>query len=162
MKKRSWLAILVLVVMAVTGIAAVQAEIVPPHGMGQIGLQAVVLCDTLTIRRSPSADAEAVGTLEYGFLPIVTKEQDGWAEIMVSDSVNANIAGWVNKDFIAVDPAWYITEEKTPVYAWNDTQALKVALLDKDVSLPILKRDGDWLIVSLRGAVGWILAPEAE
>ena len=162
MKKRGWLAILVLVVMAVTGIAAAQAEIIPSYGMGQSGFQAVVLCDTLTIRKNPSADSDAVGTLEYGFRPIVTKEQDGWAEILVSDDVNAGVVGWVNEEYIVVDPAWYITEGKTPVYAWNDTQALKVALLDKDMWLPILKRDGDWLIVSLRGAVGWILAPEAN
>ena len=42
------------------------------------------------------------------------------------------------------------------MYAWNDTAALKVALLDKDTTLPILKDCGDWLVVSLRGASGWI------
>ena len=44
----------------------------------------------------------------------------------------------------------------TPVYAWNDTAALKVGLLDPGTTLPILKDTGDWLIVSLRGATGWI------
>ena len=34
--------------------------------------------------------------------------------------------------------------------------APKVALLDKDTLLPILKDDGEWLVVSLRGATGWI------
>jgi hypothetical protein len=55
-----------------------------------------------------------------------------------------------NKEF------WYVTEKETAVYAWNDTAALKVALLDKDTRLPVLKEEGDWYIVSLRGAVGWI------
>ena len=32
----------------------------------------------------------------------------------------------------------------------------KVALLGKDARLPILKEEGDWYLVSLRGAVGWI------
>ena len=59
-------------------------------------------------------------------------------------------------DFLAIDPAWYRTEEKTPVYAWNDTSAPRVALLDENTTLPILKTEGNWLVVSLRGAAGWI------
>ena len=55
-----------------------------------------------------------------------------------------------------INPAWYVTEKSTAVYAWNDVNAPKVALLDKDTVLPILKDDGDWLVVSLRGASGWI------
>ena len=31
-----------------------------------------------------------------------------------------------------------------------------VALLDADTTRPILKEEGDWLIISLRGAVGWV------
>ena len=52
--------------------------------------------------------------------------------------------------------AWYVTETETPVYAWNDPSAPKVALLDKNAKLPILKEEDEWYIVSLRGATGWI------
>ena len=38
-------------------IGIVRAEIIPPHGMGQIGLQAVVLCEELTLRESASASS---------------------------------------------------------------------------------------------------------
>ena len=55
-----------------------------------------------------------------------------------------------------VNPTWYRTDDTTPVYAWNDTMAPKVALLSKGTVLPILKDEGEWLIVSLRGATGWI------
>ena len=34
--------------------------------------------------------------------------------------------------------------------------APKIALLDEDTRLPILKEEGDWYIVSLRGAAGWL------
>jgi hypothetical protein len=34
--------------------------------------------------------------------------------------------------------------------------APKVGLLDADTTLPILKDEGEWLIVGLRGATGWI------
>ena len=62
-------------------------------------------------------------------------------------------------DYIVIDPAWYRTDASTPVYAWNDTSAPKVALLDRDTLLPVLKDNGDWIVVSLRGATGWIRRP---
>ena len=48
-------------------------------------------------------------------------------------------------------------------YAWSGLSAPKVALLEKNTELfdintylPILKNEGEWLLVSLRGATGWI------
>ena len=145
-------AVLVLMI-AVAGIA--QAEIISPRGEGQIGLQAVVLCESLTVRQSASSSAKAVKTVSYGSLIIVTKQSNGWAYCVLGDSEDSP-AGWVNADYIAIDPAWYHTTAKTTVYAWNSTSAPKVGLLDKNTNLPILKVQGDWIIVSLRGATGWI------
>lgn len=152
MKKIAWFAGLMALILL---LGTAFAEIIPPYGEGQIGLSAVVLCETLTLRQEASTASKAVATLHYGDRPIVTEQKDGWARCVLGDSEDAAV-GWVNADYIAVDPAWYRTEEKTPVYAWNDTAALKVALLDKDTTLPILKEEGEWLIVSLRGAAGWI------
>ena len=147
--------ILTLVVIILGSMIPVQAEIIPPYGEGQIGLSAVVLCEELTMRENPSSSSKAVKTLLYGDLPNVMKQSDGWAYCVDGDSEDS-LAGWVKTDYIAIDPAWYRTDAKTPVYAWNDTAAPKVALLDINVTLPILKEEGEWLIVSLRGAVGWI------
>ena len=36
----------------------------------------------------------------------------------------------------------------------------KVALLGAGEKLPILREEGDWLLVSLRGAVGWVRRDE--
>ena len=83
------------------------------------------------------------------------RQADGWAHCFLGDSEDSD-SGWVNADYIAIDPDWYRTEGKTPVYAWNDTLAPKVALLDANTILPILSDEGAWLIVSLRGAVGWV------
>ena len=155
MKKRTLAAILIAMILALGGFGAAHAQIIPPHGFGQIGLQAVVLCETLTLREEPGASSGVVQTLRYGDLPIVIEQRDGWAYCAVGDSEDSPL-GWVNADYLAIDPAWYRTEEKTTVYAWNDTAAPKVALLDADARLPILKEEGDWLVVSLRGASGWI------
>ena len=140
------------------------AEVIPPLGPGQqIGYPAVVLCETLTLREEPSASSRALQTLNYGDLPIVVdadlptgaREENGFVYCTLGDSEDAP-CGWINADYIAVNPAWYVTEEKTAVYAWNDAEAPRVALLGKDARLPILKEEGDWYLVSLRGAVGWI------
>ena len=164
MKNRGWvkriMTLLVLAMMVCLNIA--QAEIIPPYGEGQIGLPAVVLCDELTLRQEPSTSSRTVQTLHYRDLINVTDQENGWARVVVGDSEDS-ASGWVNADYIVIDPAWYRTEKKTPVYAWNDTAAPKVALLDANTEfmdpetfLPILKEEGDWLIVSLRSATGWI------
>lgn len=162
MKKLSWLTVLAALVMAFGSIGIARAEIIPPFGEGQIGLQAVVLCEKLSMRREPGASSKLVQTLHYGDRINVTNQADGWARAVIGDSEDAPY-GWVNADYIVIDPAWYRTEKNTPVYAWNSTAAPKVALLDANTDymdpgtfLPILKNEGEWILVSLRGAVGWI------
>ena len=141
MKKHVWLTVVIALILTIGSIATVQAAILPPHGEGQIGLQAVVLCEELALREKPRSSAKKIETLEYGALPIVMEQKDGWAYVTLGDSEESPV-GWVNADYIVVDPAWYRTDAKTPVYAWNDTAALKVALLDKGTTLPILKEGG--------------------
>lgn len=156
MKKQIRVTLVTVLILALVCVTAAQAELIPPYGEGQIGLEAVVLCENLTIRREPATDAAAVQTLHYGDRFAVLKQEKGWAQCVLSDDVDAGPAGWVNADYLMIDPAWFRTEKATPVYAWDDTAAPKVALLDKDTLLPVLKAEGDWLVVSLRGATGWI------
>ena len=164
MKKYGWPAILTALILAFGCIGFVHAEIIPPCEPGQqIGYPAVVLCEKLTLREKPSSSSGAVRTLNYGDLPIVVgadlpagaKEENGFVYCTLGDSEESP-CGWINADYIVINPAWYVTEKKTAVYAWNDTAAPKVALLDRDIRLPILKEEGDWYLISLRGAVGWI------
>ena len=42
------------------------AEILPAQGAGQIGWQAVVLCESLTLYQEPDTDSETVKMLQYG------------------------------------------------------------------------------------------------
>ena len=155
MKKHFWLMILTVMIMIIGSMMTVQAEIIPPYGEGQIGLSAVVLCENLTLRQAPGANAGVLDTLHDGARIIVSEQKDGWAHIFTGDSEDS-AEGWVKAEYLAIDPAWYRANSATPVYAWNDTSALKVGLLDKDTVLPILKDDGEWIVVGLRGASGWI------
>ena len=159
MKKKICLTILLAMIIVFGSLGAVKdvkAEIIPPVGDTQFGLEAVVLCESLTVRKEPDAASRAVQTIPYGRRFGVMKLEDGWAKCILSDDVDASPAGWVNAEYLAIDPAWYRTEEATPVYAWNDLSAPKVALLDPGTTLPILKEEDEWFIVSLRGATGWI------
>ena len=164
MKKLGWLAILTALVLTLGCAAAAHAEIIQPHGPGQqIGYPAVVLCETLSLRETPNTYSRVIQTLHYGDTPIVVgadlpagaKEENGFVYCTLDDSEDSP-CGWINADYIIINPSWYVTERNKPVYAWNDTQAPKVALLDRGVRLPILKEEGDWYVISLRGAVGWI------
>jgi len=164
MKKYAWPAILTALILTLGCIGVAHAEIIPPYGPGQqIGYPAVVLCEKLTLREGPSAFSKAVQTLNYGDRPIVVgadlpagaKEENGFVYCTLGDSEDSP-CGWINSDYIVINPSWYVAEKETAVYAWNDTAAPKVALLDKDTRLPILKEEGDWYVISLRGAAGWI------
>ncbi len=157
MKRFAWLTVVLALILALGSIGAVRAEIIRPYGEGQIGLISVVLCEELTLRKKPDTGAKTVMKLEYGDRVIVDRQEDGWAHCFTSDEEDSP-EGWVNADYIAVDPAWYVTEGRTPVYAWDDAHAPKVALLNGDTTLPILAQEGNWLLVSLRGAVGWVRA----
>ncbi|MBQ6594200.1 MAG: SH3 domain-containing protein [Clostridia bacterium] len=156
MKKIALLTVLAVLTLMLGSVMAAQAELIAPYGEGQIGYHAAVLCESLTVRDAPKSSAKAVDTLHWGDFLLVYKQENGFAECFVSDDVDAGPIGWVNADYIFIDPAWFRTESKTPVYAWDDTDAPRVALLDKGTTLPVLKDEGDWLIVSLRGAAGWI------
>ena len=156
---KRFLAFLMLFVLA-AGVC--HADIIPPYGEGQIGLTAVVLCSNLTVRKDRSASSEAVTTLNAGARFMVQNQVDGWADCFLSDDVDGGCSGWVNADYVVVDPAWYRTNGATAVYAWNDTKAPRVGLLDDGEMLPILKDDGDWLVVGRGGAAGWILNADAD
>jgi len=154
MKKAIVVAVVALLILGIFSVAL--AEIIPPEKEDwQIGPPAVVLCESLSLRKKPSFSSKARETLSYGDHIIVIEEKKGWAYVTLGDSEDSP-KGWVNSDYIAINPAWYKTEKKTPVYAWDDKQAPRVALLEKKTYLPILTQEGDWILVSLLGAVGWI------
>ena len=150
------LVVMVLCLVLVSGIAG--AEIIPPYGEGQTGYQAVVLSERISIREAADTRAKVVTRLSYGTTVTVTNPINGWWECYLTE--NGPSAGWALDDYLLVNPSYYVTEKSTPVYAWNDTSAKKVGLLVAGTQLPIIRQMGKWLLVSLRGATGWIYASE--
>ena len=151
--------VLILLVSALV-LSSALAEIVPPMGeseafyqfTGILAKEGVVLCQSLTVRDHPSA--KAIDTLYYGDRFMDAGDGfDGYLHIYYGDGQKE---GWVDRCYVAVDPAWFVTEEMTPAYAWGDADAPRVALIDKGEKMPILHETADFYVVSLRGASAWI------
>ena len=156
MKKHGWLALVLALALAFGSISTAWAQIFPPAGEGQFGLSAVVLCEALPVHQEPSASAATVKTLSFGDIIIVQPGEDGWAACFLSDDVDSSQAGYVQTADLGVDPGWFLTEDPTPVYAWNDTAAPRLALLEPNTLVPVLKTEGSWAVISLPGAAGWV------
>lgn len=147
--------------------ASALADILPATGVDEefkawTGLEctpSVVLCESLSILDNRGDQGgKKVGTLLYGNTPPVIESWDGYAKIYYADGSKT---GWVRNEYLMMDPAWYVCDDSTQVYAYPDVMAPKIALLDKDTKLPILTEYQDdtingWVCVSLRGAAGWI------
>lgn len=140
-------------------ISSAQATILPAEGIqqgflsftGMEGRRAVVLYESLSV--CDAREGKKIATLQFGDHFIVTESWDGWATCYAADG---SVTGWVRADYIMIDPAYYVTDDDTPVYAWGNALAPRVALLEKGEMLPILLDRDEWVVVSLRGAAGWI------
>lgn len=135
-------------------------EITRPIGPGQFGYDAVVISKTVSIRPTQNANAKAVTKLNFGDHLAVMSLGNGWCEVYLSET--DGMTGYVLEDYIVIDPAYITTEESTPVYAWQATNAKRVGLLGRGETYPIIRMEGNWLLISLRGAAGWILRPSGD
>lgn len=126
---------------------------------------AVILCQTISVYdERGDQGGKKVGTLRYtGETVPVIESWDGWAQIYYSDG---NETGWVHNEYLLFDPAWYVCDAGTAVYAYPDTMAPRVGYLTKgDKHAIITEQDSgrdSWVCVSLRGASGWIRKTPAD
>ena len=117
MKKYRWLAVLTGLILTLGWMVTVYAEIIPAMDPGQqIGYPAVVLCEKLTLREEPDSSSKAIQTLHYGDQPIVVgadtptgaQKENGFVYCTLGDSEDS-LCGWINSDYIVINPAWYVT-----------------------------------------------------
>ncbi len=148
-------------------LSSASATILPAAGVDEdfynfTGIEctpAVVLCQSLSILDARGDQGgKKVTSLRYsgGTIPVI-QSWDGYAEIYYSDG---NKTGWVRNEYLLMDPAWYLCDDDVQVYAYPDSMAPRVALIDKDTVLPIITEveaeNQEWVCVSLWGAAGWI------
>jgi len=156
MKKAGICLFLVLVLISTVALG----EITRPMGPGQFGFDAVVISKTVSVRPTQNANAKAVTKLSYGQHLAVMSLGNGWCECYLSET--DGLSGYAMEDYLLIDPAYITTEESTPVYAWQSQTAKRVGLLGRNETYPIIRMEGNWLLISLRGAAGWILRPSGD
>ncbi len=163
MKRRTMAAFALSLSLLVAGQAG--ATVIPAQGINagwqeftvQEAQRAVVLCESLSV--CDERGGKVIDTLRFGDGFLTSDGWDGWADCTYADGSKT---GWVRSDYILVDPAYYLTDAQTAVYAYDDPMAPRVALVDGGIRLPIIAEKGEWYVVSLRGASGWIRKTPAD
>lgn len=147
-----------LLMVLLTGVAS--GEIIRPIGMQQTGYDAVVLSKTVTVRTDQNTNAKAVTKLNYGDHVTVLSLGNGWCECYLAE--NEGVSGYAMEDYLLVNPAYITIDEAAAVYAWQSTSAKRVGFLARGETYPIIRMDGNWLLISLRGAAGWLVRPSGD
>lgn len=115
--------------------------------------EAVVLCRSLSAHLDHDATSRKMKTLSAGYTFLTSESVGEWQNCFYEEGKDPI---WVRDYYLANDPAWYITDGQTAVYAYDDLEAPRVALLGRNEELPILLETEEWCVVGLRGASGWI------
>ncbi|MDR0928322.1 MAG: SH3 domain-containing protein [Oscillospiraceae bacterium] len=114
-----------------------------------------VLCETLTLRETPSTLSARVGFMEYSATFDILEESNGWYRVQYH-GVERLAEGWVQSAYVLKDPAYYAASVETPVLAYPAADAKRVGLIDPGTELAIIAETDDYYIVSLRSASGFI------
>ena len=155
---KKWISLL-LAALLFTGSAG--AVILEPKGVnlefklfaGVEAREAVVLCRSLSGHEEADAASRKIKTLSAGNTFLTWEREPGWQNCYYAEGEDPV---WVRDYYVIEDPAYYVTDGQTAVYAYESLNAPRVALLGRNEELPILLETEDWCVVSLRGAAGWI------
>lgn len=113
---------------------------------------ALVLCESLTLREQPQVTAPALISLTYGTEVICTSNRHpGWLEVTAEEQT-----GWVREEFLLLDPQYITFGAETPVLAWPSPDAPWIGLLDAGSTVPVLGECDGYTVISLRGASGFV------
>lgn len=123
------------------------------------GRTAQVLCESLSLRLSPGFGAKVVASLGWNTTLLPEGEAvDGWQLVTaVAQDGSLGATGYVRSEYLLYDCRWYTAVSATPVYAYPSPDAPRVALLDKNSAYPIIAEYNGYLVISLRGASGFVL-----
>lgn len=117
----------------------------------------VVISQNVSLRESPSTGATRITSIPNGSVLDLLDEQSGWYYVAYYDGVNVNpLEGWVVVDFIVRDPSFVTTTKSTYVYAMPSLDSKKVGQLISGTQLVVIGEYGDFWVVNLRSASGFI------
>lgn len=121
---------------------------------------AFVLCETLNIYSQNDIHSEIIGTLEYAKSVEVLEESNNLYCIIFYDLSNNDISekkGWISKEYVVLDPPYYIANHPSPVLALPQTNAKKLCYLSTYDSLRVIGEIDEYYIVSINCATGFVI-----
>ena len=106
----------------------------------------------LNFRAQPSFNAQVLDIFYNGVPLRASALNNGWFTVELNGQT-----GYVRSEYLLYDCRWYTAVSATPVYAYPSPDAPRVALLDKNSAYPIIAEYNGYLVISLRGASGFVL-----
>lgn len=117
-----------------------------------------VLCETLSLRENPDATSRIIQTMTYGTYCTVIEEIGSWYNVTYRDE-SLRYSGWVRKEYVLVNPDYFVPDGETPVYAMPSGSSKRVGLINNEARYPIIGEINGFLVISLRGASGFVSKP---
>ncbi len=118
-----------------------------------------VLCESLSAREEPDGKSNTLCTLIYGTHCTVIEENDNWYQVVYRNEEGKRERGWVRKEYVLVNPGYFTPDAETPVYALPSRHSKRVGLIDEGTQYPIIGEYEGFLVISLRGASGFVEKP---
>ena len=120
---------------------------------------AFVLCKNLNVHSESDLSSKVIDTLGYSQEAEVIEETDDAYYIHFYDIISDTIIdkyGWISKEYVILDPPFFIANHPTAVFALPEENAKKLCCLDTYDSLRIIGEFNSYYIVSLNFAVGFV------
>ena len=118
-----------------------------------------VLCESLSLREQPEGSSPLLDTLAYGTSCTILEESGSWYNVVYRSQEGIRYSGWVRKEYVLMNPTYFTPNEETPVYAMPSSGSKRVGLIDSGTSYPVIGLFDGFLVISLRGASGFVKTP---
>ena len=118
-----------------------------------------VLCEFLSLRENPDVTSKLIHTMTYGTYCTVKEESGSWYNVTYRNEEHMRYSGWVRKEYILVNPDYFVPDGETPVYAMPSGSSKRVGLISGETRYPIIGEINGFLVISLRGASGFVVKP---
>lgn len=117
----------------------------------------IVISQNVSLRESPSTGARRIASIPNGSVFDLLDEQNGWYFVRYWDSkTQTALEGYVVVDYVVRDPLFVTTTKSTYVYSTPDRGSKKVGQLISGTQLVVIGEWGDFWVVNLRSASGFI------
>lgn len=123
----------------------------------------IVISQNVSLREGPSTGAARIASVPNGSIFDLLDEQNDWYRVAYFDSKTSQmLEGWVLVDYIVRDPSYVTTTKLTYVYSMPARDSKKVGQLVSGTQLVVIGEYGDFWVVNLRSASGFIYKNDIE